>query len=57
MALSACLKNATVYDVNYCAFVELKRPIFKEHQAFTAGEFEVVIGETGISYLLPSDEA
>lgn len=57
MAVSAFLNNATVYEVDYCAYVELKRPIFKEGQCFTTGEFEVLTrsGQTGVSYILPSD--
>ncbi|XP_028796031.1 uncharacterized protein LOC114751543 [Neltuma alba] len=55
VALAAFLKNTTVYEVDYCAYVELKRPIFKEDQSFTAGEFEVLTrsGQTGIGYILP----
>ncbi|XP_054780569.1 uncharacterized protein LOC129288170 isoform X2 [Prosopis cineraria] len=57
VAVSAFLNNATVYEVDYCAYVELKRPIFKEGQCFTTGEFEVLTrsGQTGVSYILPSD--
>ncbi|KAF7844955.1 phosphoglycerate mutase family protein [Senna tora] len=56
VALSAFLKNATVYEVEYCAYVELKRPIFKKDQSFRVGEFEVLThtGQTGVSYFLPS---
>ena len=56
VAVSAFLKNATVYEVDYCAYVELKRPIFKEGQSFTAGEFEVLTrsDQTGVGYFLPS---
>ncbi|KAK4270568.1 hypothetical protein QN277_023588 [Acacia crassicarpa] len=56
VALSAFLKNATVYEVDYCAYVELKRPIFKEDQSFKVGEFEVLTpsGQTGVGYFLPS---
>ncbi|XP_028787328.1 uncharacterized protein LOC114743293 [Neltuma alba] len=56
VALAAFLKNAIVYEVDYCAYVELKRPIFKEDQSFTAGGFEVLTrsGQTGIGYIHPS---
>ncbi|XP_028796037.1 uncharacterized protein LOC114751548 [Neltuma alba] len=56
VALAALLKNAIVYEVDYCAYVELKRPIFKEDQSFTAGEFEVLTrsGQTGIGFIHPS---
>ncbi|CAL0302899.1 unnamed protein product [Lupinus luteus] len=55
VALSSFKKNAKVYELQYCAYVELKRPVFKKHGSFTTGEFHVVTnsGETGISYFLP----
>ncbi|KAK3019680.1 hypothetical protein RJ639_004155 [Escallonia herrerae] len=51
VSVSAFLKEVTVYEVEYCAYSHLKRPIiFKEDQSFTAGDFEVLIkGQTGIS--------
>ncbi|XP_038683381.1 uncharacterized protein LOC119983735 [Tripterygium wilfordii] len=53
VAVSAFLKGATVYEVDYCAFAELRRPISNKEQAKTAGDFEVLTnpGQTGIGYL------
>ncbi|OIV89603.1 hypothetical protein TanjilG_15876 [Lupinus angustifolius] len=55
VALSSFKKNAKVYELQYCAYVELKRPVFNKQRSFTTGEFHVVTnsGETGISYFLP----
>lgn len=52
MALSSFRKGAEVYDVDYCGYVELRRPIFKKDRSFTAGEFEVITntGQTGVKY-------
>uniref|UniRef100_A0A5B6ZQ50 Phosphoglycerate mutase family protein n=1 Tax=Davidia involucrata TaxID=16924 RepID=A0A5B6ZQ50_DAVIN len=53
VAVSAFLKDTTVYEVEYCAYSHSRRPIFfGQNQSFTAGEFEVLIrgGQTGISY-------
>ncbi|XP_061348812.1 uncharacterized protein LOC133294183 [Gastrolobium bilobum] len=56
VALSSFKKGATVYEVDYCGYVELKRPIFKKDQSFTAGEFEALThtGQTGVSYFIPN---
>ncbi|KAJ1439483.1 hypothetical protein SESBI_02423 [Sesbania bispinosa] len=56
VALSSFKKGAIVYEVDYCAYVELRRPIFKKDQTFTAGEFEVLTqtGQTGVSYYIQS---
>lgn len=52
VALSSFKKGAEVYGVEYCAYVELRRPIFKKDQSLTAGEFQVVTntGQIGVSY-------
>ncbi|KAK7256446.1 hypothetical protein RIF29_29896 [Crotalaria pallida] len=52
VALSSLKKEATVYEVQYCAYVELRRPVFEKDETFTTGEFDVFSnsGETGISY-------
>lgn len=52
VALSSFKKGAEVYEVDYCGYVELRRPIFKKDQSFTLGEFEVLThsGQTGVSY-------
>ncbi|GAV72136.1 His_Phos_1 domain-containing protein [Cephalotus follicularis] len=52
VAVSAFLKDVTVYEVEYCAYTELRRQILCENQSFTAGNFEVLTshGQTGIGY-------
>ncbi|KAJ7950836.1 Phosphoglycerate mutase family protein [Quillaja saponaria] len=52
VAVSAFKEDVTVYEVNYCAYAELKRPIFKKNKSFVAGDFTVVTksGQTGITY-------
>ncbi|CAK8559988.1 unnamed protein product [Lathyrus sativus] len=52
VALSSFKKGAEVYEVDYCGYVELRRPIFKKDKSFTAGKFEVITntGQTGVSY-------
>ncbi|XP_027336550.1 uncharacterized protein LOC113850279 [Abrus precatorius] len=50
VALSSFNKGATVYEVDYCGYVELRRPIFKKDQSFTAGEFEVN-DQTGVNFI------
>lgn len=50
VAYSSFQKEVEVYDVDYCGYVQLRRPIFKKDQSFTAGEFEAIVhnGQTGI---------
>ncbi|EEF50287.1 conserved hypothetical protein [Ricinus communis] len=52
VSVSAFMKDVTVYEVEYCAYSELRRLILKEEQTYTTGEFEVLTksGETGIGY-------
>lgn len=52
VAFSSFKKGTEVYEVDYCGYVELRRPIFKKDQSFTAGEFEVLTntGQTGVKY-------
>jgi broad specificity phosphatase PhoE len=52
VAVSTSLEDATVYDVEYCGYVELRRKISYENESFTAGNFEVSRNptQTGISY-------
>lgn len=52
VALSSFKKGTEVYEVEYCAYVELRRPVFKKDQSLTAGEFQVLTntGQTGVSY-------
>ncbi|KAM1262722.1 hypothetical protein ACFX13_028486 [Malus domestica] len=51
-SVSAFLEGATVYEVEYCAYLELRRPI--KDQSSAAGKFEVIgnRGRTGVSYSL-----
>ncbi|XP_061364973.1 uncharacterized protein LOC133308367 [Gastrolobium bilobum] len=55
VALSSFKKNAAVNEVQYCAYVELRRPIVKKEDSVTAGEFDVLTqsGQTGVIYFLP----
>lgn len=45
--------GAMVYEVDYCGYVQLRRPIIKKGQSFTTGEFEVVNhnGQTGVNFI------
>ncbi|KAJ4727234.1 Phosphoglycerate mutase family protein [Melia azedarach] len=53
VAVSAFLKDVTVYEVDYCAYAELRRPISIKNESFSAGDFEVLINpaQTGIQFL------
>ncbi|KAM1369969.1 hypothetical protein ACFX15_039751 [Malus domestica] len=53
-SISAFLEGATVYEVEYCAYSELRRPI--KNRSSAAGKFEVMVnrGRTGVSYSLPT---
>ncbi|KDP28839.1 hypothetical protein JCGZ_14610 [Jatropha curcas] len=53
VSVSAFMKDVTVYEVEYCAYSVLRRPIFKEDQSFTTGEFEVLT-KSGIQVLTKS---
>lgn len=52
VSVSAFKKDAIVYEVEYCAYTELRRPIVHKGQSFTVGSFEVLTrnGQTGISF-------
>ncbi|KAE9611229.1 hypothetical protein Lal_00012006 [Lupinus albus] len=52
VALTSFKKGFIVYEVEYCGYVELRRPVFKKDRSFTAGEFEVLTnaGQTGVGY-------
>lgn len=56
VACSTFLKGATVYDVEYCAYAQSRRPIsFNDTDSFTAGDFELISkGQTGISFYPPN---
>ncbi|XP_047338698.1 uncharacterized protein LOC124942276 [Impatiens glandulifera] len=52
-AVTVCMKDVSVFDVEYCAYVELRRSISlrEDDKSFVdAGEFEVMnkLGQTGI---------
>lgn len=47
VAVSVYLKDATVYEVEYCAYAELKRPILKDHKPTTAN-FDVLTHGIGL---------
>ncbi|KAI6702770.1 hypothetical protein NL676_011906 [Syzygium grande] len=53
VSVSAFLKDATVYEVEYCGYSNLERPIFLNDESFTAGNFELLTnpGQAGVSYL------
>ncbi|KAK6918631.1 Histidine phosphatase superfamily, clade-1 [Dillenia turbinata] len=60
VAVYAFLKDTSVYEVEYCAYSQLRRSItFGEDQTSTAGNFEVINrGQTGISFCsLSSDDS
>jgi len=52
VAFSSFENEVEVYEVDYCGYVQLRRPIFKKDQSFIAGEFEAILhnGQTGIKY-------
>ncbi|KAM7275206.1 hypothetical protein ACFE04_017072 [Oxalis oulophora] len=52
VAVSTFLEDATVYEVEYCAYAELRRKIVYESESFTAGNFKVSRNPTltGIGY-------
>ncbi|KAH7519137.1 hypothetical protein FEM48_Zijuj08G0003900 [Ziziphus jujuba var. spinosa] len=59
VSVSAHKEGVTVYEVQYCAFAELRRPIIiNKDQSSTPGNFEVLTqnGQTGISFC-PSDSS
>ncbi|TKY68955.1 Histidine phosphatase superfamily, clade-1 [Spatholobus suberectus] len=53
VALSSFKKGVTVFEVDYCGYVQLRRPIFRKDQTFIAGEFEVLThnGQTGVNFI------
>lgn len=55
VSVSAFLKDISVYEVDYCAYSQLRRSVVHEKKSFTAGEFEVLThnGRTGIGYKIP----
>ncbi|KAJ6940164.1 hypothetical protein NC651_006333 [Populus alba x Populus x berolinensis] len=59
VSVSAFLKDISVYEVEYCAYSQLRRSLVHEKKSFTAGEFEVLThnGQSGISYCSASPMA
>ncbi|XP_027928855.1 uncharacterized protein LOC114185368 isoform X1 [Vigna unguiculata] len=55
VAVSSLRKDAEINEVQYCGYVELRRPIFNKDHAFTFGEFDLLTpsDKTGVSYSLP----
>ncbi|XP_006606963.1 uncharacterized protein LOC114412812 isoform X3 [Glycine soja] len=55
VAVSSFKKDAEVNEVDYCGYVELRRPMFMKDHTFAAGEFDLLTtsGQTGVSYFLP----
>lgn len=54
VALSSFKKGSEVLEVDYCGYVELRRPIFMKDHSYTAGEFEALTntGQTGVKYII-----
>ncbi|CAJ2669922.1 unnamed protein product [Trifolium pratense] len=52
-ALSSTRKDGAKAKLQYCAYVELRRPIFNKDQSFDGGEFNVLphYSQTGVSYI------
>ncbi|CAK9319210.1 unnamed protein product [Citrullus colocynthis] len=57
VAVSTFMENTIVYGVEYCAFVELRRPVFRKGDLFVFGKFEVILreGQDGIK-CMPNPE-
>ncbi|CAJ1779755.1 unnamed protein product [Sphenostylis stenocarpa] len=55
VAVSSVRKDVAVNEVEYCGYVELRRPIFKKNHTFTFGEFDLLTlsGKTGVCYSFP----
>ncbi|XP_022145524.1 uncharacterized protein LOC111014950 [Momordica charantia] len=53
VAVSEFKENTTVYGVEYCAFVELRRPVFQRGYSFVFGKFEAILREEqgGIKFI------
>lgn len=52
VSVTACAKGASVDSIDYCAYSELRRPIFNNNGSITAGNFDMLTlsGQTGINY-------
>lgn len=53
VAVSTFMEDTIVYGVEYCAFVELRRPVFQKGDSFAFGKFEVILreGQDGIKHV------
>ncbi|XP_038882205.1 uncharacterized protein LOC120073424 [Benincasa hispida] len=53
VAVSTFMEDTIVYGVEYCAFVELRRPVFRKGDSFVFGKFEVILreGQDGIKHM------
>ncbi|KAK2360318.1 Phosphoglycerate mutase family protein [Trifolium repens] len=56
-ALSSTRKDGVNAKLQYCAYVELRRPIFNKDQSFDSGEFNLLphYSQTGVSYISSND--
>ncbi|WCJ22972.1 Phosphoglycerate mutase family protein [Euphorbia peplus] len=52
VSISAFLKDTTVYEVDYCAYSELRRKVFQKDESSLTGDFEVLTttSSTGIGF-------
>lgn len=54
VAVSTFMEDVLVYGVEYCAFVQLQRPVFRKGDSFVFGKFEVKLrtdGQDGIKHM------
>lgn len=53
VAVSTFMEDTIVYGVEYCAFVQLRRPVFRKGDSFVFGKFEVILreGKDGIKHM------
>lgn len=53
MALSSFKKDVVVDKVQYCGYVQLRRPIFERDHSLIGGKFNVLThsGQSGVTYI------
>ncbi|XP_022975437.1 ubiquitin-associated and SH3 domain-containing protein A-like [Cucurbita maxima] len=54
VAVSTFMEDVLVYGVEYCAFVQLQRPVFRRGDSYVFGKFEVKLrndGKDGIKHM------
>lgn len=58
MALTTFKKDAAVNEVQYCGYVEFRRPIYQKDHTFTSGDFDLLTqsGQTGVTYFTSSQQ-